>query len=158
MQTLLIMYAVGVFSCFCAPCCSPLCIHCETREGGSQQRRKEKNPKYPVLVLLERHKAKFPDCINAEGPAEINAFSKDKLVKKLALLLHLPVACRHPSLILEMLSSSSFHGGQGGDRHFCDVRLETGARLSSPLQFSAVPVSTAQQSLCTSLLQIPHFW
>lgn len=116
----------------------------DEREEAS---REEKNSTYPVLVLLERHRAKFPDCINGEGPAEINAFSKDKLVKKLALLLHLPVACRHPSLILEMLSSSSFHGGQGGDRHFCDVRLETGARLSSPLQFSAVPVSTAQQSV-----------
>lgn len=45
------------------------------------------------------------------------------------------------------------HRGQGGDGHFCHVPLETGARLSSLLQVSAVPVS-----LCISMLPIHCSW
>lgn len=45
------------------------------------------------------------------------------------------------------------HRGQGGDGHFCHVPLETGARLSSLLQVSAVPVS-----LCISLPPIHCSW
>lgn len=48
-------------------------------------------------------------------------FFKDTPVEKLAPVLSLPVAWRHPGLISEMLNTSSFHEGQGVDRSFCDV-------------------------------------
>lgn len=60
-------------------------------------------------------------------------FFKDKPVEKLAPVLSLPVAWRHPGLISEMLNTSSFHGGQGVDRSFCDVEVQNGARLSFQL-------------------------
>lgn len=43
------------------------------RKPVRKEKKKEKNPKYPALVLLERHKAKFPSCVNGEGPVEISA-------------------------------------------------------------------------------------
>lgn len=102
------MYAVGVRYCLCVSCRSPLCVHCETRDGGSLLKKKEINPKYTALLLLERHKAKSPSCVYGDGPAKINVLFKDK---ELSLAQHLPIACRHPSLILEMLTRSGLHGG-----------------------------------------------
>lgn len=78
MQALLIMYAVGVLYCLRVSCRSPLCVHCETRDRGSLLRKKENNPKYTALLLLERRKAKSPSCVNGDGPAEIDALFKDK--------------------------------------------------------------------------------
>lgn len=54
-----------------------LCVFIE-RQGREETRQgrkdKKKNPKYPVLVLLEGQKAKLPNCVNGEGLAEISAF------------------------------------------------------------------------------------
>lgn len=102
------------------------------RKPGKEEKTK-KEPKIPGTCPLRRAKGQTPQLCKWGRTCRNQCFFKGKPVEKLSPVLGLSVACRHPGLILEMLSIFGFHRGQGVDGRFCDVSLENGASLSFQL-------------------------